>query len=276
LRHFGYGPHTIPATETINNNAAYPRVQSTLRGANPFGVYLLIPLAVTIVTMTTRLKRRPWQWLAWLALLVLALAFSFSRSAWIGSFLVILTILAVRFSKKAQLRRWLLPAAIVLIVAGVAIGLLVHHNRGVQNAILHTDNKSTSLHSSNENHASALKAGISQVLHQPLGRGVGTAGPASVYNGRKVRIAENYYVQIGQEMGWMGLLAYAVLTILLGLSLWRRRREPLALALFASLVGISFVNLLSHAWADDTLSYLWWGLAGLALALPPSKQLKSV
>jgi hypothetical protein len=37
------------------------------------------------------------------------------------------------------------------------------------------------------------------------------------------------------------------------------------LSLLASLIGISFVNLLSHAWADDTLAYLWWGLAGIAI-----------
>jgi hypothetical protein len=34
----------------------------------------------------------------------------------------------------------------------------------------------------------------------------------------------------------------------------------------ASLIGISVINLVSHAWMDDTLSLLWWGLAGIALA----------
>jgi len=28
--------------------------------------------------------------------------------------------------------------------------------------------------------------------------------------------------------------------------------------------------MLSHAWADDTLGMLWFGFAGLALALPPT------
>jgi hypothetical protein len=40
----------------------------------------------------------------------------------------------------------------------------------------------------------------------------------------------------------------------------------LARVLLASLAGIIFVNLLSHAWTDDTLAYLWWGLTGIALA----------
>jgi hypothetical protein len=45
-----------------------------------------------------------------------------------------------------------------------------------------------------------------------------------------------------------------------------RRRELLSQILFASLIGITFINFLSHAWTDDTLAYLWWGLAGIALA----------
>jgi hypothetical protein len=46
----------------------------------------------------------------------------------------------------------------------------------------------------------------------------------------------------------------------------------LALVLFASFIGISFVNLLSHAWTDDTIAYIWWGLAGAAMALPLQKR----
>jgi hypothetical protein len=38
-----------------------------------------------------------------------------------------------------------------------------------------------------------------------------------------------------------------------------------ALALLASLIGI-IANLLLHVWADDTLAYIWWGIAGAVLA----------
>jgi hypothetical protein len=44
------------------------------------------------------------------------------------------------------------------------------------------------------------------------------------------------------------------------------RFDYLALGLLAALLGITFVNLLSQAWTDNTLSYLWWGLAGIALS----------
>ena len=47
-----------------------------------------------------------------------------------------------------------------------------------------------------------------------------------------------------------------------------------ALSLFGSLIGLTFINLLSHAWTDDTLAYVWWGLAGIAMA--PLPEIKDV
>ena len=51
LRHFGYSDATIPAFETINNNHDYVRIASTLRGANPLGAYLLIPISLLSVLL---------------------------------------------------------------------------------------------------------------------------------------------------------------------------------------------------------------------------------
>jgi hypothetical protein len=56
-----------------------------------------------------------------------------------------------------------------------------------------------------------------------------------------------------------------------GYLLWTRRADPLALSLLAALAGLTVVNLLSHAWADDTLTYVWWGLAGIAMAQPATR-----
>jgi hypothetical protein len=58
---------------------------------------------------------------------------------------------------------------------------------------------------------------------------------------------------------------FIAINVYIGRELWRRRTDALALGLFVSLIGLTFVNMLSHAWSDDTLTYLWWGLAGIAL-----------
>jgi hypothetical protein len=114
------------------------------------------------------------------------------------------------------------------------------------------------------------------LAHHPLGDGPGTAGPASVYNhGHPARIAENYFIQVGQETGWLGLTLFTLINVGVGYLLWLRRDDPLALSLFASLIGLTLINMLSHAWADDTLAYIWWGLAGIAMVSDPKPKIKT-
>jgi O-antigen ligase len=140
--------------------------------------------------------------------------------------------------------------------------------------VLHTQTHSASKISSNDAHASALTSGLRDVVRQPFGDGPGTAGPASEHNtGHPARIAENYYVQVAQETGWLGLGLLLAITVLIVMELYQRLgTSPLALTLFVSFVGLAFVNLLSHAWADDTLAFLWWGLAGVALGSARQKR----
>jgi O-antigen ligase len=117
-----------------------------------------------------------------------------------------------------------------------------------------------------------VKNGLSDLRDHRLGTGPGTAGPASYYNtGHRERIAENYFIQIGQEVGIIGMALFLLINIGVGYLLCVRRDDPLALSLFASLIGLTFVNMLSHAWADDTLAYIWWGLAGIAMVQLPQK-----
>jgi O-antigen ligase len=78
--------------------------------------------------------------------------------------------------------------------------------------------------------------------------------------------AENFYIQIGQETGVLGLIVFLSINIIVGYRLYLRRDDPLSLFLFASLIGLTVVNMVSHAWADDTLSLLWWAFAGVALS----------
>jgi uncharacterized membrane protein len=111
-----------------------------------------------------------------------------------------------------------------------------------------------------------MRSGLSDALHQPLGRGPGTAGPASVYNNHPARIPENYFVQLAEEIGWLGLIVFLLIYWLAAKGLYFAKTNPLALGLLAALVGITFINFLSQAWTDNTLSYLWWGLAGIVLA----------
>ncbi len=264
LIHFGYGKTTIAPIETINHNSHYIRVQSTLRGANPLGAYLVVVLSAIGALFARGRSRILTSALG--AVCLFALYASGSRSAWIGTLLSLATV-GLIWTRSKRVRLYFGAAGLILALTLTGGYLALRNNVHVQNELLHTQTHSVSRVSSNAAHASALKDGISNALHQPLGDGPGTAGPASEYNSpHSVRIAENYYVQIAQETGWLGLALFLGILLLVGRELYERSSESwLALMLFASFVGISFVNLLSHAWTDATLAYIWWGFAGIAL-----------
>lgn len=264
LKHFGYSDRTIPPYETINHNISHIRVLSTLRGANPLGAYLVVPISALAV-LGIRSKSQRWNKF-WIGLgLVLALIFSFSRSAWIGTAIAVLVAawLSLRAARAKRIVAWVLAA---LVVIGAILTVALQNNTEFQNVFLHTQKNSAVATTSNEFHVSAAKGATKDLIHKPLGSGVGTAGPESVYNNQPARIAENYFLQIGQEAGWLGLLLFIAICAALGKMLFERRRHPLALGLLAALIGLSFINLLSHAWTDDTLAYVYWGLAAIALS----------
>ncbi|HSX42959.1 MAG TPA: O-antigen ligase family protein [Candidatus Saccharimonadales bacterium] len=274
LSHFGYHTAiTIAPIETINHNDSYIRVQSTLRGANPLGAYLVIVLAA-LALLAWRDTARRLLWIGFGAAGLLALYASGSRSAWIGAALAG-AILAWRLAKTRQGRMITGVAGLAILALSAGAYLVLRHNTTVQNALLHTQDHSTVTTSSNSAHVSALMGGVREVLHQPLGDGPGTAGPASTYNTKQpARVAEDYYVQVAQETGWLGLALLLSIFALVALELWQRSKSSgLALVLFAAFIGLAFVNLLSHAWADDTLAFVWWGFAAIALAqMPKPKQ----
>lgn len=270
LQHFGYGPDTIPATQTIDGKETYQRIQSTLRGANPFGAYLLFVITAVIGS----LRRMPWL-IGLAALASVALFFTYSRSAWIGLVVSLAVLGFLQLSSKRG-RQIMILSLVLAVVLGVAGIWQFQHNDALQNAVFHSDENSQSSQSSNEARSTALVTATKDIMAEPLGGGPGTAGPASARNAQPARISENYFLQIGQEVGVLGIVL--LLGILFGTirHLWQRRRYVLARVLLASLAGITVINLMSHAWTDDTLSLLWWGFAGAVMSLPAilSKELK--
>lgn len=262
LEHIGYGPETIPAYQAVDQHPDYARVQSTLRGPNPLGAYLIIIISALLIG----LRRKWWPQIALLAGTLAVLFYTYSRSAWLGAAAAVAAIIFLSVDNE-RVRRSLVIAGAVAVLLFAGLVYAGRDNQFVQKTVFHTDETSTSAQSSNEQRASALQQGLRDVVREPFGRGPGSAGPASLRNDRHgERIAENYYLQIGQETGWIGLLLFLAITAYVAALLWQRRAHPLAKVLLASLAGIVLVNFLSHAWADETLAILWWGMAGIAVA----------
>lgn len=156
---------------------------------------MLIPLCLAYWRLVLKAS---WKMTSVIGLaLGLVLFATYSRSAYLGVLLSlgVFLFLSVR---SQRLRRYTVIAGIVGVVIAAGLVGILRNNNHVQNALFHSDETSQSAQSSNTGRVHAWEQGARDIVHEPLGRGPGTAGPASARNDQPARIAENYYLQIDQ------------------------------------------------------------------------------
>jgi hypothetical protein len=164
--------------------------------------------------------------------------------------------------RQPSVRTWVgLSIIICLIGAGLTIG---RQSSFVTNVILHDNPSTGAVTNSNQGHLSSVQTGLVNAAYQPFGAGVGSTGSASLH-GNAPTIIENQYLFITHETGWLGLLLFVGLYVLIMMRLWQRRQDWVALGVFASGIGLTVIGLLLPVWVDDTVSIIWWGLAAIAL-----------
>ena len=264
LEHFGYDKDTTIAPYTlIDDNPDAPRAFATLRGPNDYAAYLVMP--VLAATLLTRYNRK---WLIAVGLIVFALVLSSSRSAWLGLVVALFVIMLVFYAAATdRAKRWMRIGSYVAVIVGSITLMAATTVPALRLAIFHSSPDDTHLtEGSTDEHWIATSRGIDRVLDQPMGCGVGCAGPASFYSDTP-NIAENYFIQVAEEIGVLGLLAWLSMFVAVMYRLWQKRSSDIALMVFAAGIGLSVVGVWLHVWYDDPVSLTWWALAGLALAL---------
>jgi len=268
LSHIGYSKQTIAPYLTVDKNPDYIRVNSTLRGPNPLGAYAGIVLGLLAAALVkAKLNLQNKKVLTGVIMLAvtasIALWISYSRSALVAGLVTVLVVVSLSFLRKLSPRVWIVS---LVVLAGLAIGLVLARDTPfVSNILFHENPAGGSEISSNDDHVESLEYGLGQLVREPFGSGVGSTGSASLL-GEQPTIVENQYLFIGHETGWLGLIVFLVLFVLIMTRLWKQRQDWLALGMFASGIGLSLIGLLLPVWADDTVSIVWWGLAGVALA----------
>lgn len=268
LSHIGYGKDTIAPFLTVDQNTDYVRVNSTLRGPNPLGAYVVIVLSILAAATAygkIQLKdRRVALFASILAVLSLvALWISYSRSALLGVLVALAAVVIVAFGKQVPMR-----ILLVLFICGLTIGgglFVARDTSFVSNVILHDDPTEGGVVNSNDGHLESLQDGTKRIVRQPLGAGIGSTGSASLLTDAPV-IIENQYLFIAHETGWLGLGLFVAIFAVILKRLWHRRQDWLVLGVFASGIGLAFIGLIQPVWVDDTVAIIWWGLAGLAIA----------
>ncbi len=255
------------------------RMQSVMSGPNQLGLWLLLPWSLAIYRLIgDRLQVTGYR-LQVTGLLGLALLLTFSRSAWIAAFVIFVIVLYQAKSKKAFKKSM---TGIVGLIVVSAIVLVM-----VQPGVL------LRLTSSSGHLTKPIEAW--QVMTESkFGLGLGMAGPASnrvsdacvhlpegsdaswasdrldlcVFIGesqvqpsdRECKcpfLPENWYLQIGIELGIIGFALYLIM-IFFVIRLLRNNEKikPILLAF----IGVSIAALFLHAWEDSAVAYTIWVL----------------
>lgn len=267
LAYIGYSKDTTIAPYlTVDQNPDFVRVNSTLRGPNPLGAYAGMVLAlITAATVRTKVwlnTKYRWAIIFLTIFSLVALWLSYSRSAWIGAAIGVGVVLAVTVARKLPRWSWVVMVGVVGALVG---GLIVARDSSfISNVILHENPEGGSPISSNDQHAESLVFGMERLVAQPFGAGVGSTGSASFYTDSPV-IIENQYLFVAHETGWLGLLLFIAIFVVIMARLWRGRKDWLALGVFAAGASLAAIGLLQPVWVDDTVSIIWWGLAAIAL-----------
>jgi hypothetical protein len=266
LKYIGYNNTTIAPYLTVDQNPQYIRINSTLRGPNPLGAYAVIVLSLLFAVWLKPRREKLRQPFAISVIVIgsfVALWASYSRSALFAAFAAFAVIALVIAGRRISKKFWIALVVIVIVVAGALIA--GRNTNFVSNVLLHNNATTGASVDSNQGHVSSLEDGVSDMVHHPLGEGVGSTGSASLY-GNQPTIVENQFLFVAHEVGWIGLALFVYISFLVLKALWRRRSDWLALGVFAGGIAMILIGLLLPVWVDDTVAIIWWGLAALALA----------
>jgi hypothetical protein len=271
MEHFGYGTHrgTLPAF-FIDNRPDFPRVMSTLRDPNSLGAYLMLPITLLVALLLRPRTRKHLLLAAMLVVHSAALLLTFSRGAWAATLLSVSVLVGWKYAHQIGrfVRRWWPAlAASAIVLAGTAF--VFRETYFFKSVVTHRTGEPVGVeHDSNGLHWEFAKNGLEGIVRYPFGHGPGTAGLASIQNPAGSFLTENYYIQIGYEVGVLGLLLFLLLGGLIYWLLWQRRDNMMAAVLVSTFWGYVVMNVLFHMWSNEAVAAQWWVLAGMAIALP--------
>jgi len=266
LKYIGYSKTTIAPYLTVDQNPEYIRINGTLRGPNPLGVYVTTLLLMGLSFVLHIKKRTTYFNIAVIILSVLGIMvlwFTYSRSA-IASLVIGCVVIAIARWGKYIKWQYAMAAVVFLVLIGGML-FISRDSHFVQNTLFHNNPAGGSERNSDDNHVSSLQDGLSRFIKQPLGAGVGSTGSASLY-GDKSLVIENQYLFVAHEVGWICLGLFMVIVVLTMRRLYAYRRDWLALGAFASGIAWIVVGFIQPVLVDDTVSLVWWGIAAIALA----------
>ncbi|MBO0836587.1 MAG: hypothetical protein J2P28_13915, partial [Actinobacteria bacterium] len=230
----------IPGAETL------PRASSLQLGdlALAFFQLLTVSLAAALFSLSRRARERI-AWGLFLAIMIATLVLTLTRSAIAGGLVSVVAIVVAA-------RSFFPNGVLALIMGGAAAALII---AGLIK--LSTLGPLTSFSdASSIGHSLAFTSSVQLLQQAPLGRGLGTGGSVGQTLVRSAAITnESWYLQIGTEMGVIGMASYALLVVAAtaaGFRQFFRVQDPWlrVLCLTVGATGLAFliVGNFLHAW----------------------------
>jgi hypothetical protein len=281
-RELGYdyhGPAGLPENFAFNtSDGLFRRLVSTF--VSPLATAYMLVVALLLLA-TTRRRLRLAAPLA--AVCAAGLLWTFSRSS-IVALAIGLVVLA-----GAWRRWWPLPAAVVVVAAGLGFAAIFHtvaprthwfasdlpyqQAQAKAKGPLPKDSGLSGTYSVGEpsfrSHLNSLRDGIKTVAKHPQGYGLGNAGTTAQRFHVRLEAGESNYTELGVETGLAGALAFIAwsLALLAGLvrAAWSGDRAAAAIA--AALAAVLALAIQSDVIGVPWLAYgLWWLAGSLAYA----------
>jgi hypothetical protein len=224
------------------------------------GFYLLLPFSLALAAASRR-SDRPARYTT-AGLVATGILLTFTRSAILGAVVVLAVFATSR--RTSTFRTRLLLATAFAVVAFLPFGVSATLGARTASAASAED-------ASTVDHLAALGEGLTTLLREPLGVGLG-ANPDTAARFRSRGItSENSYLQVGNELGVPALLVFGTLLVL---AISRSRagqleQDPLADGAHAALLGLTVGGLFLHVWNDFTVSWTVWTFLGLAMTIRP-------
>lgn len=267
MTHFGYSlERGVKPNFFIDDKPDFPRIMSTIRDPNSLGAFLLLPVAlITSALVKYWNTSRRTLLLGLLLLNVLTILLTFSRGAWLALIIMQAVFMAAVFRHKiaATFKKFSVPLILLAVILS-CLAFTLKDSYFFQNVILHSD-ESTQLADPNELRVEFLQKSVDGIQDHPEGNGPGTAGLVSTRLSGGGLLTENYYLQIAYEVGLAGAVLFLTFIAYLINLLWTKKEDLVTQGLIVGFVGLAFMNLLIHGWANEALAASWFILAGLAL-----------
>jgi len=255
----------------LANGINQPRGIGTLTSPNELGAVLAVALILLAVPNLIRLPgwARTWLFVA----CALGLFLSFSRSGMLAALvgLVVLAFLArdhwPRIGRPVGLRARRLASFAAPLLVGLALMTWVFNTSGAPKLVQETV---AGTEPSAQGRPASVRQGVSVVLSNPLGLGLGTAGPKAARFGEQSGpnriLTETWYLVYAIQVGIFGLALLVATALVILAGLWRSRASPLSRAAIAMGVGLGAGALFIPIIDEPTVFTPLWTFCALALA----------